>query len=136
MPLPFVCCTIIRSKVPFAKNSIIHEVEQSVNKMARTLIVNEFKINQGTKFKSLIRGRQVYKNIRNPNKREKLLARLDDQGEALECNEYAIGIYKKKGGDCNELVAHEPTEVFCITSFELVMITMSKLKYMENENVN
>lgn len=82
--------------------------------MARTLIVNEFKINQGTKFKSLIRGRQVYKNIRNPNKREKLLARLDDQGEALECNEYAIGIYKKKDGDCDELVGYAAAEILSL----------------------
>ena len=51
--------------------------------MARALGVSEFKINHRIKFRSLIRGHHVYKNIWGPCKGEKLAAHLDDREEAL-----------------------------------------------------
>ena len=72
--------------------------------MAITLGVSEFKINHRIKFRSLIRGHHVYQKIWSPYKREKIAACPDDEEEALEHNKYAIGIHKKKDGDCYELV--------------------------------
>ena len=72
--------------------------------MARTLGVSEFRINHRIKFRSLIRGHHVYKNIWNPCKGEKLAVCPDDRG-ALEFGKCRICIYKEKDDDCNELVS-------------------------------
>ena len=79
--------------------------------MARALGVSEFKINHRMKFRSLIRGHHVYKNIWGPCKGEKLAAHLDDREEALEYDKYAIGIYKEKSNDWEDLVGHVPVEI-------------------------
>ena len=82
--------------------------------MTRTLGVSEFKINHRIKFRSLIRGYHMYKNIWSPYEREKLAACPNDQKVAFEYNKYTIGIYKKKDGDCDELVGYAAAEILSL----------------------
>ena len=56
--------------------------------------------------------------------------RPDDQKEALEYNIYAIGIYKKKDDDCDELVGHVCAE---ISSLPYHFLRVSDDNYVEVE---
>lgn len=56
----------------------------------------------------------MYENISSPYKGEKLAVRPDNREEAFEHNKYAIGIYKKKDGDCDELVGYAPAGVLSL----------------------
>ena len=76
--------------------------------MASILGVSELKINHRIKFWGLIGDNHVYKNVWNPYKVEKPAAVLDDTEETLEYYKYVIGIYKRKGNDCDKFGGHAP----------------------------
>ena len=71
----------------------------------------EFRIMHQIKFRCLIQGHHMYKNVWSPYKRETLIAQSDNRGEAQENDKYAVGIYKENDDRSKELVAHAPVEL-------------------------
>ena len=72
----------------------------------------------------------MYKCILSHYKGEKLAARANNREEAFEYGKYAIGIYKKKDDNCEELVGHTPTE---ISSLLYYFLQSKDEKYVEVE---
>ena len=81
--------------------------------MARTNIVKDFNLSFEINFKTIIRGHHVYKSVRTSSKGQVLVAQPDERKEALDCDKYTVGIFKRHEEDISKLslVVHVPVEL-------------------------
>ena len=77
--------------------------------MARaTYISNKF---YEVSFETVIRGHHVYKARWTPTMNEKLVGKEDERAEAIEYDEFAVGIFKPMEDNTLLLVGHAPIEL-------------------------